>query len=105
METKMEKKPRLSGQALLEELAEIDAAYADGEITPEQEKRGLEIMTLANAATELLAALKLCERALQERDAEAEEFAAKNAAWIIAKATGGGVCTARRCPGAMDGAA
>jgi hypothetical protein len=79
----------LPKRTLLEELAEIDAAYAEGDATPEQESRGHEIVTLANAAPELLTALKLCERALQERDTEAEEFAAKNAAAIIHKATGG----------------
>ena len=49
--------------------------------------------TLANArlitaAPDLLAALRLCERALEERDAEAEEHAAKTARAEIAKATG-----------------
>ena len=40
------------------------------------------------AAPDLLAALRLCERALEERDAEAEEHAAKAARAAIAKATG-----------------
>lgn len=43
---------------------------------------------LAWAAPDLLAALRLCERALEERDAEAEEHAAKAARAAIAKATG-----------------
>ena len=43
---------------------------------------------LAAAAPDLLAALRLCERALEERDAEAEEHAAKAARAAIAKATG-----------------
>jgi len=43
---------------------------------------------LIAAAPDLLAALQLCERALEERDAEAEEYAAKAARAAIAKATG-----------------
>ena len=43
---------------------------------------------LVAAAPDLLAALELCERALEVRDAEAEEFAAKNARAAIAKARG-----------------
>lgn len=43
---------------------------------------------LIAAAPDLLAALRLCERALEERDAEAEEHAAKAARAAIAKATG-----------------
>jgi len=38
------------------------------------------------AAPELLEALKLCERALEVRDTEAEEYAAKNARTTITKA-------------------
>jgi hypothetical protein len=48
-------KANASKQTLLEELAEIDAVYAEGEVTAEYEKRGAEIVTLANAAPELLA--------------------------------------------------
>ena len=40
------------------------------------------------AAPDLLKALRLCERALEERDAEAEEYAAKLARATIAKAMG-----------------
>jgi hypothetical protein len=43
---------------------------------------------LIAASPELLAALQLCERALEERDAEAEEHAAKAARAAITKATG-----------------
>jgi len=43
---------------------------------------------LIAAAPDLLAALRLCERALEERDAEAEEHAAKAARAAIAKAKG-----------------
>ena len=43
---------------------------------------------LIAASPELLAALQLCERALEERDAEAEEYAAKAARAAITKATG-----------------
>ena len=43
---------------------------------------------LYNDYKELEAALILCERALEVRDAEAEEFAAKNARAVIAKAKG-----------------
>ena len=50
----------LPKRTLLEELAEIDAAYAEGETTPEQESRGQEIVALANAAPRLLASLKDC---------------------------------------------
>lgn len=40
------------------------------------------------ALPELIEALELCERALEVRDAEAEEFAAKNARAALAKAKG-----------------
>ena len=50
---------------------------------------GARIAALMAAAPDLLAALKLCERALEQRDAEAEEFAAKNARAAIDKATKG----------------
>ena len=43
---------------------------------------------LIAAAPDLLAALILCERALEERDAEAEGHAAKEARYIISKAKG-----------------
>lgn len=46
-----------SHKSLLDELAEIDAALAEGEATPEQEKRGLELVTLADAAPRMLSAL------------------------------------------------
>ena len=48
----------LPKRTLLEELAEIDAAYAEGATTPEHELRGQEIVALANAAPRLLASLK-----------------------------------------------
>lgn len=44
-------------KSLLEELAEIDAAHAEGEATPEQEKRGQELVRLADAAPQMLSAL------------------------------------------------
>jgi len=43
---------------------------------------------LEESNRELLAALRLCERALEDRDAEAEGYAAKAARAAIAKATG-----------------
>ena len=45
---------------------------------------------------ELLAALILCERALEERDAEAEEHAAKAARAAIAKAKGANMANAEQ---------
>lgn len=47
-----------AGKTLLEELAEIDAALTEGEATPQQEKRGLELVTLAEAAPRMLSALR-----------------------------------------------
>jgi hypothetical protein len=49
---------------------------------------GARIAALMASAPDLLAALKLCERALEQREIEAEEFAAKNARAAIAKAKG-----------------
>lgn len=43
---------------LLDELAEINAAYANEEVTPEQEKRGQELVHLADAAPDMLATLE-----------------------------------------------
>ena len=43
---------------------------------------------LIAAAPDLLAALELCERALEERGPEAEQYAAKTARAAIAKAKG-----------------
>ena len=50
-------KANASKQTLLEELAEIDAVYAEGEVTAEYEKRGAEIKSRWRivAAPELLA--------------------------------------------------
>jgi len=45
-------------KTLLEELAEIDLALTEGEATPEQEKRGQEIVQLTNAAPNLLVVVK-----------------------------------------------
>jgi hypothetical protein len=45
---------------LLDELAEITAAYANEEVTPEQERRGQELVNLADAAPAMLEALELC---------------------------------------------
>ena len=42
---------------------------------------------LIAAAPDMLEALRLCERALEERDAEQETYAAKKARAAIAKAT------------------
>jgi len=80
-------KPNTSKQTLLEELAEIDAAYAEGEVTPEQEKRGAEIVSLANAAHELLGTLKDSREELQTLFNDDYDYAQIDAA--IAKATGG----------------
>lgn len=44
---------------------------------------------LIAASQEMLEALRLCERALEDRDTESQEFAAKNARAVIAKAKGG----------------
>lgn len=76
----------------------IDSAKArfmreDDEPTNEQLvtiTRGLDYAALrtADAAPDLLAALTLCERALEERDTEADEYAAKQARAAIAKAKG-----------------
>ena len=46
-------------KTLLDELEEIDTALADGEATPEQEKRGQEIVTMANASPQMLYALQV----------------------------------------------
>lgn len=43
---------------LLEELKAIDAAYAEGEVTPEQERRGGELVELCNSAELLRAEVK-----------------------------------------------
>jgi hypothetical protein len=43
--------------ALLNELAEIDAALTGGEATPEQEERGQALVTLADAAPRMFSAL------------------------------------------------
>ena len=45
-------------QTLIEELHSIDNALVNGTATPEQEQRGQELVTLANAAPKLLAALE-----------------------------------------------
>ena len=45
-------------KTLLDELEEIDKAMTEGDATPEQEKRGQELVTLADAAQDLLDALK-----------------------------------------------
>jgi hypothetical protein len=47
-----------AGKTLLEELAEIDAALTEGEATPEHEKRGQELVRLADAAPRMLSALR-----------------------------------------------
>lgn len=44
---------------------------------------------LIRAAPRLLKALRLCERALEERDVEAEAYAAKNARAVLDWAQGG----------------
>jgi hypothetical protein len=46
-----------TGKTLLEKLAEIDAALAEGKATPKQEQRGQELVRLANAAPRMLSAL------------------------------------------------
>lgn len=43
---------------LLDELAEINAAHENGEVTPAQEHRGPQLVLLADAAPELLASLR-----------------------------------------------
>jgi hypothetical protein len=75
-------------QTLLEELAEIDAALTEGEATPEQEKRGQEIVTLADAAQELLETLQLAQRIIEGLEMESVDNDEKIRA-AIAKATGG----------------
>ena len=47
-------------QTLLDELETIDAAMLDGTATEEQERRGQEIVALADAWPELLDALAAC---------------------------------------------
>jgi len=70
-------------QTLLDELEVIDAALLEGTANRKQEKRGQEIVTLANAAPELLDALADC---IQLRDdlyanmADEEEVAIWNKA-------------------------
>jgi len=51
---------------LLEELATIDAALLDDDATDQQEKRGQELVALANAAPGLLEAAILAEDVLSE---------------------------------------
>lgn len=46
-----------SNRTLLEELAELDFALTEGDATPAQEKRALELVTLADAAPRMLSAL------------------------------------------------
>jgi len=88
----------LPKQTLLDELEELDKALTEGDATPEQEKRGLELVTLADAAPALLSACKTlaedCRMALSgEWDKGDEGFQASLALLesVIAKATGGDV--------------
>jgi hypothetical protein len=63
----------LPKQTLLEELAEIDAALTNGEATAEQERRGQEIVTLADASPQMLYALKAARElfyTLGDRDSQ-----------------------------------
>ncbi len=51
---------------LLEELATIDAALLDDDATDQQEKRGQELLALANAAPAMLLSLEAAEDAIEE---------------------------------------
>jgi hypothetical protein len=86
----------LPKQTLLEELEKIDAALMEGEGTPEQEKRGQELVTLADAAPMMLATLdKLSAWLVCAPIASAEDMAQSFPDMLeavqasIAQATGG----------------
>jgi hypothetical protein len=81
----------ISQQTLLEKLAEIDAALAEGDATPDQEKRGQELVTLANAAPELLEALDELYNACGFWEDQNDPVLVK-ARTALAKATGGSAC-------------
>ena len=81
-------------QALLEELEAIDTALLKGNATSAQERRGREIVNLANTAQQLLDALKAAEEQLSEyclgddgRDQSAR-MALRKVRAAIASATG-----------------
>lgn len=90
--------PRVYANHGMEIIAQCDSC---GEMTTEQEIANAELIASAPALmaerdkllelnAEFLAALQLCERALEVRDVEAEEFAVKTARAAIAKATNNG---------------
>ena len=84
-------------KTLLDELEEIDLAMTEGDATPEQEKRGQEIVAMANASPQMLYALKAaCELfyTLGDRDSQESKdcfLLFETCDEAIAQATGGPV--------------
>jgi hypothetical protein len=94
-------------KTLLDELEEIDLALTEGEATPKQEKRGQELVHLANAAPALLAAFGLiADFEAYVNNEEDVEIRERNQAWIkqaraaVAEASG---VEAFRFPVRLDG--